>query len=192
LPPARQHPRGLRVSPGRSRPPSSRPPSPSRPPHPPASRSLPASRRSLRVAAWALAVLAVALLPACPAVHARSLDNAPPAAAPPPPPARSGYDYTCLYKDISKTDCSDKSVGPWGILTFIIIVVAAGLIVATPFFICYRQTQRGSRKLRICCCGRKYPEYAEVEARAAAHSSDMPRPPEVSSFRNMSTSNSEK
>ncbi|CAI5521292.1 unnamed protein product [Closterium sp. Naga37s-1] len=117
----------------------------------------------------------------------------PPAAVPPPPPPSppsGGYDYTCLWKDVSKTNCSDKSVGPWGILTFIVLLVAAGLIICTPFFILYRQTQRGSQKLRICCCGRKYPEYAEVEARAAANSTDMPRPPEVSKFRSMSTSSS--
>ncbi|CAI5962242.1 unnamed protein product [Closterium sp. NIES-65] len=120
-----------------------------------------------------------------PSLHAAAVP--PP---PPPSPPSGGYDYTCLWKDVSKTNCSDKSIGPWGILTFIVLVVAAGLIICTPFFILYRQTQRGSRKLRICCCGRKYPEYAEAEARAAAQSSDMPRPPEVSKFRSMSTSSS--
>ncbi|CAI5492447.1 unnamed protein product [Closterium sp. Naga37s-1] len=43
-----------------------------------------------------------------------------PAAVPPPPPPSppsGGYDYTCLWKDVSKTNCSDKSIGPWGILS---------------------------------------------------------------------------
>ncbi|CAI5466194.1 unnamed protein product [Closterium sp. Yama58-4] len=162
------------------------------------SRSALASRRrSLRAppalavgALHSLALVYLVLLAVSPLASARSLDNAPPAAAPPPPPPSGGYDYTCLWKDVSKTNCSDKSIGPWGILTFIVLVVAALLIISTPFFIIYRQTQRGSRKLRICCCGRKYPEYAEAEARAAANSTDMPRPPEVSKFRSMSTSSS--
>ncbi|CAI5520892.1 unnamed protein product [Closterium sp. Naga37s-1] len=44
------------------------------------------------------------------------------AAVPPPSPPSGGYDYTCLWKDVSKTNCSDKSVGPWGILTFIVLL----------------------------------------------------------------------
>ncbi|CAI7930508.1 unnamed protein product [Closterium sp. NIES-54] len=146
------------------------------------SRSALASRRPLRAPPalalgalhsldlHSLALLCLALLAVSPLASARSLDNAPPAAVPPPPPPSppsGGYDYTCLWKDVSKTNCSDKSIGPWGILTFIVLVVAAGLIICTPFFILYRQTQRGSQKLRICCCGRKYPEYTEVGATSA-------------------------
>lgn len=103
------------------------------------------------------------------------------------PSGAIGYDFMCLIKDLRKTQCYDIQVSVWSTMACVAAMVMVFCVVLIPVACIYhtgRFTGKGVNRLFKGKQQAAYPEYDDIEQRAAKASDGVMPMPKPSQYRN--------
>lgn len=102
-----------------------------------------------------------------------------------PPAGALGYDFMCLIKDLRKTQCYEIQVSVWSIMACVAAMVMVFCVVLIPVACIYHSGRFAGKSVNKMFKGNQpaYPEYDDIEARAAKASDGVMPMPKPSQYR---------